>query len=277
MLGCRALPGGPSRAATLGAPAGRIAALGATTDLHHGLLVVTPAVLELNGISKDYRGLRPLRIAELRVAAGEHVAILGLDRAAAEVFVNLATGATLPDAGQVRVLGRPTSAITDGADWLATVDRFGIVSTRAVLFDRLTVIQNLAMPFTLDIEPPPDDVRARAETLAREVCLPESSWTRPVAALEATAALRVRFGRAIALDPAVLLLEHVSGVVGRDEVAGLGAEMRAVAARRGAALVAATTDEAFAHAVAARVLTLEPATGRLKEGPRRRWFGGGLG
>ena len=238
---------------------------------------MTPPVLELNGVSKDYRGLRPLRIAELRVAAGEHVAILGLDRAAAEVFVNLATGATLPDAGQVRVLGRPTSAITDGADWLATVDRFGIVSSRAVLLDRLTVIQNLAMPFTLDIEPPPDDVRARAETLAREVCLPESSWTVPVAALEATAALRVRFGRAIALDPAVLLLEHVSGVVGRDEVAGLGAEMRAVAARRGAALVAATTDEAFAHAVAARVLTLEPATGRLKEGRRRRWFGGGLG
>ena len=246
-------------------------------DLHHGLLVVTPAVLELNGISKDYRGLRPLRIAELRVAAGEHVAILGLDQAAAEVFVNLATGATLPDAGQVRVLGRPTSAITDGADWLATVDRFGIVSTRAVLLDRLTVIQNLAMPFTLDIEPPPDDVRARAETLAREVGLPESSWTRPVAALEATAALRVRFGRAIALDPAVLLLEHVSGTVGRDDVAGLGAEMRAVAARRGAALVAATTDETFAHAVAARVLTLEPATGRLKEGRRRRWFEGGLG
>ncbi len=238
---------------------------------------MTPPVLELTGISKDYRGLRPLRIAELRVAVGEHVAILGLDQASAEVFINLATGATLPDAGQVRVLGRPTSAITDGADWLATVDRFGIVSTRAVLLDRLTVIQNLAMPFTLDIEPPPDDVRARAETLAREVGLPESSWTRPVAALEATAALRVRFGRAIALDPAVLLLEHVSGPVGRDDVAGLGAEMRAVAALRGAALVAATTDETFAHAVAARVLTLEPATGRLKEGRRRRWFEGGLG
>ena len=61
MLGCRALP------------AGRIAALGATMDLHHGLLVVTPAVLEFTGISKDYHGLRPLRIAELRVAAGEPV------------------------------------------------------------------------------------------------------------------------------------------------------------------------------------------------------------
>jgi ABC-type polar amino acid transport system ATPase subunit len=238
---------------------------------------VTPAVLEFSGVSKDYRGLRPLRIAELRIAAAEHVAILGFDQAAAEVFINLATGATLPDAGQVSVLGRPTSAISDGADWLATVDRFGIVSARAVLLDQLTVIQNLAMPFTLDIEPPPDDVRVRAETLAREVGLPESSWTRPIAALDATAALCVRFGRAIALDPAVLLLEHVSASVGRNEVPGLGAAIRAVAARRGAALVAATADVVFARAVAARVLTLEPGTGRLKEWRRRRWFDARLG
>jgi predicted ABC-type transport system involved in lysophospholipase L1 biosynthesis ATPase subunit len=233
-------------------------------------------VLEFTGMSKDYRGLRPLRIAELRIAAGEHVAILGLDRAAAEVFINLATGATLPDAGEVSLFGRPTFAIADSADWLATVDRFGIVSARSVLLDRLTVIQNLAMPFTLDIEPPPEEVRVRAETLAREVGLPESSWTGPIAALDATAVLRVRFGRAIALDPAVLLLEHVSASVGRDDVERLGAEMRAVAARRGAALVAATADEAFARAVAARILTLEPASGRLRE-PRRRWFGGSLG
>src|SRR5438093_10455071 len=38
ILGRRALPGVPSVAATLGAPAGRIAALGATPDFHHGLL-----------------------------------------------------------------------------------------------------------------------------------------------------------------------------------------------------------------------------------------------
>ena len=48
-------------------------------------------VLELVGISKDYRGLRPLRIADLRIAAAEHVAILGFDQPTAEVFVNLAT------------------------------------------------------------------------------------------------------------------------------------------------------------------------------------------
>jgi predicted ABC-type transport system involved in lysophospholipase L1 biosynthesis ATPase subunit len=233
---------------------------------------VTPAVLEFAGMSKDYRGLRPLRIAELRVAAGDHVAILGFDQASAEVFVNLATGATLPDAGEVSIFGRPTKAINDSADWLATVDRFGIVSERAVLLDALSVIQNLAMPFTLEIEPPPDDVRVRAEALAREVGLPETSWTKPVAEIDAAGWVRVRFGRAIALDPAILLLEHVSARLAREEVAALGAGMRAVAARRGIALVAATADDTFAQAVAGRVLTLEPATGRLKEQRRRRWF-----
>lgn len=222
-------------------------------------------------MSKDYRGLRPLRIAQLRVAAGDQVAMLGFDQVSAEVFVNLATGATLPDEGDVNLFGRPTRAIADSAEWLATVDRFGIVSERAVLLDALTVIQNLAMPFTLEIEPPPDAVRARAEALAHEVGLPEASWTRPVGDLDAAGRLRVRFGRAIALDPAVLLLEHASARLARDEVAALGAGIRAVAARRGIALVAATADEAFAPAVAARVLTLEAATGRLKE-HRRRWF-----
>src|SRR5207244_2048884 len=83
------------------------------------------------------------------VGVGEHVALVGLDPIASEVFVNLLTGATLPESGDVRVFGRPTSAIADSDDWLATVDRFGIVSERAVLLDQLTILQNLAMPFTL--------------------------------------------------------------------------------------------------------------------------------
>jgi ABC-type sulfate/molybdate transport systems ATPase subunit len=238
---------------------------------------VTPAVLEFAAISKDYRGLRPLRITGLTVAAAEQIAVLGFDQASAEVFINLATGATLPDAGQISVFGRPTSAIGDSTDWLATLDRFGIVSERAVLLDQLTVIQNLAMPFTLEIEPPPADIRARAESLAREVGLPETAWERAVAGLNAAARARVRLGRALALDPDVLLLEHNSATLDRDDVPTFGAHVRAIATRRGIALVAATADELFARAVAARVLTLELSTGRLNQRRSRRWFGGRLG
>lgn len=238
---------------------------------------MTAAVLEITGVSKDYHGLRPLRIHELTVGAGEPVALLGFDQHTAELFINLVTGASLPDAGHVRLFGRPTTDISDSADWLATVDRFGIVTARAVLLEQLTVIQNLAMPFTLDIEPPPDDIRARAARLAAEVGLPEAAWTRPVADLDAAAHARVRAGRAIALDPAVLLLEHASAGLSPADAGALGADLRALAARRGAALVAATADEGFAGAVASRVLTLDPATGRFHDRRPSGWFGRRLG
>jgi alpha-D-ribose 1-methylphosphonate 5-triphosphate synthase subunit PhnL len=114
-------------------------------------------------------------------------------------------------------------------------------------------------------------VRERAEMLAREVGLPEASWERPVSALDAAGWLRVRLGRAIALDPAIVLLEHASARLARGEVVAVGAMLAGVATARRIALVAVSADEAFARVVADRVWTLEPATGRLK--PQRRWFG----
>ena len=233
---------------------------------------MTASVLEFAEVAKNYGGLRPLRISQLRVEAGQRTAIVGFDRASAEVFVNLATGAALPDTGTVRMFDRATSAITDSADWLTTIDRVGIVSERAVLLDQLTVVQNLAMSFTLDIEPPPPAQRDRAEALARQVGLVESAWATPLAALDALAAMRVRLGRAVALDPEVLLLEHASAPLTREASAQFGASVRAVAEGRRLAVIALTADQYFAHAIGAAVLVHEPATGRLKESGRG-WFG----
>jgi ABC-type sulfate/molybdate transport systems ATPase subunit len=142
-----------------------------------------------------------------------------------------------------------------------------------VLLEQLTVVQNLALPFTLNIEPPPDAVRIQAETLAAEVRLPPTTWDQPVADLDATGRLRVRLGRALALGPGVLLLEHASAACERNAVVSIGREIQAIAGRRPVAIVAATADARFAQAVAARVLTLEPATGRLRNQSSRRWFG----
>jgi ABC-type transporter Mla maintaining outer membrane lipid asymmetry ATPase subunit MlaF len=230
--------------------------------------VTTPTgpVIELSDVSKDYRGLRPLRIAELTVQPGEHIAIIGLDQATAEVFVNLVTGATLPDRGDVRLFGRPTSAITDSADWLAVVDRFGIVSPRAVLLESLTVVQNLAMPFTLDIEPPAEDIRRRAVALAERVGLDAASLDRPVAELTPDGLVRLRMGRALALDPGVVILEHPTAGIPREAAAGLASQCRTISA----ATIALTADAAFAEAASDRCLTLDPATGRLAQ--RSGWL-----
>lgn len=223
---------------------------------------MTSPVLEIADLSLNYGGLRPLRIGRLLVNGGEQVALLGLDEPMAQVFVNLITGTTLPDRGDVKIFGRSTATITDSSDWLKLVDRFGIVSERAVLLDALTVMQNLAMPFTLEVDQLEEDVATRAAGLAREAGLPEPDWKRPVATLDPAARARVRFGRALALDPAIIVLEHPTASVDRDQINALGGHIRSVAERRGAATVAVTADSAFAGSLADRVLILDAASGR---------------
>ena len=213
--------------------------------------------------SKDYGGLRPLRVEHLRLEAGEQVAIVGLDRSGAEVLVNLVTGATLPESGEVRVGGRSTASITDSAEWLALADRFGIVSERAVLLEGLSTLQNLALPFSLEIEPMPPDVRAKAEVAAAEVGLPPDGWHRPVSEALPAERLRVRLGRALAFGPKVLLLEHPSATLAREDVPVVARDIHAIASARAVASLTLTADQEFAERIAGRVLRLDAASGRL--------------
>ena len=221
------------------------------------------AALEISGVVKDYNGLRPLRIEQLTAQPGEQIALVGLDAPSAEVLVNLVTGTTLPDRGEIRVFGERTSDIQDSGAWMTFVDRLGIVSERAVLLDALSVVQNLAIPFSLDVEPLPPDLRARAQALAQEVGLAPSVIDGQVGALEQASRVRVRLGRALALDPALVLIEHPSLNVGRDQVAPLGRDIRATIAKRGATGLTLTADTELAQAIADHALKLEPATGNL--------------
>jgi predicted ABC-type transport system involved in lysophospholipase L1 biosynthesis ATPase subunit len=234
---------------------------------------VSSLVLNITALLKDYHGLRPLRLERLTLAAGDQVALLGFDEPAAEMMTTLVTGAALPDHGTIDVLGVPTADLADSDAWLKLVDRIGIVSERAVLLSALSVIQNLSIPFTLEIEPPPDPVRAQAAILAREVGLAVDTWDRPVGTLDAASSLRVRLARALSFDPALLLLEHPTARVTRGDVKPLALAVRTITERRGLAALTLTADAEFASAVARRVATWEPATGRLVESNRGGWFG----
>jgi ABC-type transporter Mla maintaining outer membrane lipid asymmetry ATPase subunit MlaF len=220
-------------------------------------------ILHVSAVTKQYGALRPLRIDQLTLLPGEQVSLLGLDQPAAEVLINLLTGASLPDTGQIHVFGRSTADIVDSTDWLTTLDRFGIVSERAALLEPMTVIQNLAMPYSLEIEPPPPEIAARACGLAAEAGLGEASWQQRVGDLEPSARLRVRLGRALALDPALVVLEHASATVPREDAVRFARDVRTIADRRTVAVLTITADPAFARAMASSTLTLEPATGRL--------------
>jgi polar amino acid transport system ATP-binding protein len=230
------------------------------------------AVIQVRGLRKNYGSLRPLRLSAFSVMPGERVAIVGVDAPAAEILINMLTGAMLPDEGDIQVFGRATSAIADADDWLSTLDRIGMVSPRAVLVDELTVVQSIAMAFTLSLDPIPDAVLADVRRLAREAGLSDSHLEQRIADVAPLSKAQCRLARALAQQPTVLLLEHANALVPTDPE-GFGRAIAALANSRGLAVIALTADMAFARVVADRVLVLDGATGELRERSRwRRWL-----
>jgi ABC-type transporter Mla maintaining outer membrane lipid asymmetry ATPase subunit MlaF len=221
--------------------------------------------LEMRDVSKSYSALRPLRIASLTIASGERVSLGGMDAGAAEVMVNLVTGASVPDAGDVRVFGRRTADIADGDQWLDSLDRFGIVSPRGVLLEGATLQQNLAMPFTLTIDPVPPPVAEQVRSVSA-LCGIDPERGLGVAAGELPAHIRVRahLARALALNPDFVVIEHPTADVDPAARPALAADLARACAERGVTMLVLTNDEAFAKAVAPRNLTLHGATGDLR-------------
>lgn len=222
------------------------------------------AAIHIRDVEKDYRSLRPLRIRELDVLEGESIALLGFDRAAAEVFVNLLTAATLPDSGRIEIFGRPTVDIQDAVAWLSSLDCFGIVSERQVLVDNMTVEENLTMPLTMAVHDVDSAVRRRVAAVAEEVGFSSDQLRQPVAALNASSKLRLRLGRALAPNPRILLAEHPNASLDSDDIAEFAVAYARLVRRRPITSLVLTADTAFASAASQRILTLQPATGELR-------------
>lgn len=238
------------------------------------MATVAPPVVEIAGLVKDYKGLRPLRVASLVVGDGERVAIAGLDATAAEVLVNLVNGAILPDSGHVRVFGRDTAEIGTESDWLASLERFGIVTARAVLLEGATLMQNMALPMTLEIDRVPDEVQGRIRAIAARVGIAEPLLDALAGDVAPDVRMRVHLARAVTLKPEVLLLEHPTLGVDPKAVPSLAHDVLRVLAEDELTVLVVTNDATFRGVVAQRAYTLRPGTGELvMEKGWRRWLG----
>ncbi|MEO6221951.1 MAG: ATP-binding cassette domain-containing protein [Vicinamibacterales bacterium] len=220
-------------------------------------------IIQITGLRKQFGGLRPLRINALTVAAGERITLHGVDAAAAEMLMLLITGASLPDEGVVAIAGRDTRDIHTDTEWLTSLDVFGMVTMRAALMDSLALQANMALPFTLSIEPLAVEVRLAVELLAAEVGLSADLLPAPVHSLNDAQRTRVHLARALALSPQVLLLEHPTATLATDESAAFGKLLSTIGERRNLAWLALSEDEAFANEAAGSRCRLAPASGEI--------------
>jgi ABC-type transporter Mla maintaining outer membrane lipid asymmetry ATPase subunit MlaF len=228
------------------------------------------SAIELHGVEKQYGALRPLRVRDLRIQSGTRSTLIGLDLPASETFINLITGAVLPDTGEVVTLGRLTSSIVESDIWLKFAEQFGFVSDRIALLDALTVAQNLAIPFTLEIDPVPADAFSRAAALAEEVGIAPSELHPLTGEAGPLLRAKVRLARALALDPLVMVLEHPTATLSQEELKPYATTLGEIWERRKLTLVALSMDEKFGKALGGRLLVWQPASGEFKE--RRGWF-----
>lgn len=235
---------------------------------------MTTPLLDVQGLVKDYQALRPLRIKSLTLGPGDLVAISGLDLVAAETFVHLVTGATLPDRGEIALFGQNTRGISDGDAWLQSLDGVGMVTSRGIVVEMFTVLQNIALSYTLEVDPIDPEVLPQAAALAREVGIADDDLHVPAGRTGPDAHMRIHLARALALGARLLIAEHPSAHLPRATVAAFGADLARLARSRGLALLALTADDDLAKAIGGQRLTLVPATGELKApGLLKKLFG----
>lgn len=214
----------------------------------------------------------PLRVRRLLVAATDRMVLTGLSHEAAEMFVHLVTGAALPDEGRILIDGLDTREIATDADWLRSLDQFGLVSERAVLIDALTVEANLALPLTVSIDPVAEPVRAEVRQLAAEVGLDPSRLGAPTGTLTSEERVRVRLARALAPRPRLLLLEHPTRTLdSREAAVAFGRALAHASDARQVGWLAISDDLGFARATGGRRVRVDPARGTVRPA-RPQWL-----
>jgi ABC-type lipoprotein export system ATPase subunit len=221
----------------------------------------------MTGIRKFFGEPQPLVIDQLTIDARDRVALPDLNTGAAETFINLITGASLPDEGTVVVDGCDTRQITTDTDWLVSLDRFGIVTARAVLIGALPVAANMALPLTLAIDPMSPETRAAVEALAARVGLPVARLDAKASTLTAGEQVRVHLARALAPGPKLVLLEHPTAAVADEgERKVLGEAVRHATASTATGWIALTSDRTFGRAAGATWLRVAPDGSVKREG-----------
>src|SRR5262245_3637948 len=82
----------------------------------HDAVMTEATAIELRGVEKSFRTSKgvvaAVRGVDISIRAGEIVALLGPNGAGKSTTIDMLLGLTRPDAGTVRVLGRPPSEAT---------------------------------------------------------------------------------------------------------------------------------------------------------------------
>jgi nitrate/nitrite transport system ATP-binding protein len=189
---------------------------------------------------------------DLAVEPGEFVVVVGGSVAASTTLLALLAGLVVPDSGEI---------LLDGAPLVGAGCEHGLVLQRYTAVPWMSVFENVFRAFDSAAPYLPARLKARRTDEHLHRCKLEDVAGRLPSALPEIMRRRLALARALALDPAVLLLENPCG--GLDEVSRttLQKELARLWASRPRAVVMTTPAVGEAVRFADRVYALAPPPG----------------
>jgi heme exporter protein A len=157
------------------------------------------ALLEARGVQRSFGRFRILQDLDLSLSPGEALAVIGPNGAGKSTLLRLLAGLLRPDRGEIRVAGRRLI----GAD-AGLRGSIGLLSHQSLLYDDLTVLENLVFTARLYDLPRPREVAASALEAAG---LLDRSNVRP-RQLSRGLLQRAALARALLHDPRLILLDE---------------------------------------------------------------------
>jgi phospholipid/cholesterol/gamma-HCH transport system ATP-binding protein len=166
-----------------------------------------PAV-RVDHVTKSFGDRRVLDDVSFDVPEGVGFIILGRSGTGKSVMLRHMIGLVRPDSGRVFVRGNEISALA-GEALSAARREIGFLFQSAALFDSISVGENVAFPMRRHTRMPDREIRERARQKLESVGLARDYDKMPG---DLSGGMRKRAGlaRAMALDPAILLVDEPS-------------------------------------------------------------------
>jgi branched-chain amino acid transport system ATP-binding protein len=224
-------------------------------------------MLVVSDVSKHFGGVRAVAGVGLAVRGGELMSIIGPNGAGKTSFLNIISGFYRPDSGAIRFEGRDVTGLRP-----SRIAALGIARTfqNIALFGGMTVLDNIMLGRHVRMRSgvlssflywglaQREEVahRARVEELIEFLEL-EDLRKQPTSGLAYGLRKRVELGRALALEPKLLLLDEPMGGMNQEEKEDMARFILDVNREWGVTIILIEHDMAVVMDISDRVIVLD--------------------